>query len=216
MKTRNLKLMLSIALMGAVFAAAGQPARDSGNDNRNKNYNRKESLKPEKKSNYRENAHYRGESRPVQKELHHRSPARDIRRAEPGPGYRADAVRPGAKAPDHFKGNKHYRYIPRYGHTVKHFSGKPVVFHTGTSRYYFHDNHFYRYHNGIGYIWIDNPYGMVFPSLPRGSVLVHINGRPFYRYGSVYFVNHRHGFEVVSLPVRYQIARPVIHISASF
>lgn len=217
MNTRKIKLLVTIVLMGAVFAAAGQPGRGNQNDNRGNKNEKKETKGFEKKNDSREYARNKGEYRPVNREINQRDAyKREVRRVEDNRKYRAEAVPVKARVPNHFHGNKHYRYVPNYGHTVKHFKGKPVVFHTSSSRFYFYNDHFYRYHNGIGYIWVESPYGMIFPQLPNGSVLVHIGGRPYFRYGNVWFVHHRRGYEVVSVPARFVNPRPVIHISASF
>lgn len=207
MKTIHVKLIVTVVLMVAVFAAAGQPARG------NKNVKKENTGVVRKSETGPKNARSTVDTRKV-REINRSAQGREIRRVEPN--YRASATPARVKVPNHFQGNRHYRYVPSYGHTIKNFNKKPVVFHSGSSKFYFHNNHFYRYHNGVGYIWVENPYGMVFPKLPKGSVLVHIGGRPYFQYGDVYFVHHRVGYEVISLPARYYKARPVIHISASF
>lgn len=217
MKTINLKLFVTIVLMGAVFAATGQPARGSNNQNRGNSDKKKETAKVEKRKDYRNNVQYRGESRPVNRELNRSGVKyRDNRKVESNRNYHVYSAPVKVKTPKHFQGNKNYYYAPRYGHTVSYFHTSPVVFHAKGNKFYFHNDHFYRYRKGIGYVWIDNPYGMVFPRLPHGAIRVHINGRPHYRIGDVYFVHNPYGYEVVSLPARYYKSRPVIHISASF
>lgn len=217
MKTINLKLYVTIVLMGAVFAAAGQPARGSNNQNRGKSAKKEEAVKIEKRNDYRDNVRYKGENRPVNRELNRSGVTyRENRKVDNRKNHTVYTAPAKVVTPKHFKGNKNYYYAPRYGHTVRHFHSSPVVFHAKGTKYYFHNDHFYRYHKGIGYVWIDNPYGMVFTRLPHGAIRVHINSRPYYRVGDVYFVQNPYGFEVVSLPARYYKTRPVIHISASF
>jgi hypothetical protein len=202
MKTNKLTLLISILLMGAVFAAAGQPARGTEKNYRGNSNDKNRSVRIDKKKDYREYSSNRNSVR------------HDDRRSTPYRSYKPTPERR-HEMPPHFKGNKDYRYIPKYGHTVKHFRNKPVILHANAGRYYYHQGHFYRYHKGIGYIWIDNPAGIVFRALPHGAVMVRINGLPYYRVGNVYFTTHPYGYEAVMLPARYY-RRPVIHISASF
>jgi hypothetical protein len=217
MKTIHLKLFVTIVLMGAVFAATGQPARGSNNQNRVNSDKKKETAKVEKRKDYRNNVQYRGESRPVNRELNRSGVKyRDNRKVESNRNHTVYSAPVKVKTPKQFQGNKNYYYAPRYGHTVRHFHTSPVVFHAKGNKFYFHNDHFYRYHKGIGYVWIDNPYGMVFNRLPHGAIRVHINGSLHYRIGDVYLVRNPYGYEVVSLPARYYKSRPVIHISASF
>lgn len=217
MKTNISKLLVTILLMGAVHSAAGQPARGSQNDNRGNQKEKKETFNPEKNNHPRNHIRYKGESRPVPKELNHRDiKYREARRVETARKYHVHTSPARVKIPQHFHGNKHYYYTPEYGHTLRYLHSAPVVFRVKGGKYYFHNDHFYRYHKGVGYVWIDNPYGMIIPGLPHGAVLVHINGRPHFRVGNQFFVRHPAGFELVALPARYHITRPVIHISATF
>lgn len=220
MKTNHFRLFITIVLMVAAFASAGQPARGSKNENHEKKSEGKESFRPEKKGDYRDNIRFRGEERPVRKEFNHR----EIRRYEapraydykPSKDYRAHASPARVRVPDHFRGYRHYYYAPAYGHVIRTFPVSPLVFHMRGAKYYFHNDNFYHHRKGVGYIWIENPYGLVFPRLPHGAVQVHIGGRPYFRIGNVFFTHHPAGFEVVKIPARYYKARPVIHISASF
>jgi hypothetical protein len=217
MKTNTSKLLITILLMGAVYASAGQPARGSQNDNRGNQKEKKETFKPEKNNHPSQNIRYKGEQRPASKELNQRDiKYRDVRRVETARNHYTRASAERVKIPQHFHGNKHYYYAPKYGHTLKYLHSAPVVYNVKGRKYYFHNDHFYRYHKGVGYVWIDNPYGMIFPRLPHGAVLVHINGRPHFRVGNLFFVHHPAGFELVTLPARFHISRPVIHISATF
>jgi hypothetical protein len=173
MKTLNLRLFVTILLMGAVLAVAGQPARGSKNENHGTRNEKKETYKLDKKSDYRDNIRFRGEERPVRKELNHR----EIRRHEapraynykPSDEYRAHASPARVRVPDHFRNYRHYYYAPAYGHVIRTFPASPVVFHVRGAKYYFHNDHFYHYRKGVGYVWIENPYGMIFPRLPQGA-----------------------------------------------
>jgi len=217
MKTIHFKLLLTIAAMVAVLASAGQPARGSKNDNRGNQNDKKEAVRMDKRSDYRDNVRYRGDNRPVNRELNSRViENRPVRRESPPQKVYTHNVPVKAKVPAHFHGDRYYYYAPKYGHAVRKFHSSPIVFHARGDKFFFYNDHFYRYHKGIGYVWIENPYGMVFHKLPHGTVLVHIGGRPYYRYGNVFFAHGPYGFEVVRLPARYYLSRPVIHISASF
>jgi hypothetical protein len=238
MKTKFYTLLATIVLMGAVYAAAGQPARGSGNDNRAIPNEKRQNNQIGKKNNPQENIRYKGEERPVNRNLNQRAiPNQNVRRSDnrtavsqnrintanretrvkkPVNNYKVHHAPARVAVPKHFSSNRYYYYTPKYGHTVRKFHSAPVVFYAKNNPYYFHNDHFYRYYRGIGYVWIENPYGMIFPRLPHGTVMVHINGRPYFRYGNVYFAAHRRGYEVISVPAKYYKARPVIHISASF
>jgi hypothetical protein len=88
MKTNISKLLVTILLMGAVYAAAGQPARGSQNDNRGNQKEKKEAFKPEKNNHPRDHIRYKGESRPVPKELNQKDiKYREARRVETARNY---------------------------------------------------------------------------------------------------------------------------------
>lgn len=217
MKTLSLKLLPTIAAMVAVIASADQPASGSQNDTRGYQNDKKQSVQLEKRSDYRENVRYRGEDRPVNREINRREiEYRPVKRANPPKTVYTNQSPVKVKVQNYFNGNRYYNYTPKYSHAVRDFHNTPVVFHAKVNKFYFHNDHFYLYHKGIGYVWIENPFGMVFSKLPQGTIMVHINGKPYYRYGNVFFVHSPYGFEVVQLPVRYYKARPVIHISANF
>lgn len=222
MKTRKLTLLLSILMMGAVLAVTGQPARGPNNNNRGNSANKKVAVKLNKNKAAKGNEHMAtrvinrrpdAENRPV---MQRNASYNTYYTAVQQKNYKPNKKFVKVKVPNHFAGYRDYRYYPEYGHTVKHFKSKPVVFKNKGKKYYYYDGHFYNYHNKIGYVWIESPYGMVFPTLPVGTVALHIQGRPYFQYRDVYFAHHPYGYEIVQLPVRYYKPRPVIQISASF
>lgn len=207
--------MLTMVLMGAVIAATGQPARGSKNDNRGYKNDKGRDVVMEKKKDYRDNIRYKNGERPVKREDIRDYKYHEARKKQEVNRYHVNKAPHRHEIPAHFRGNSHYRYIPAYGHTVRYFPSSPVVFKAKNTKYYMYSGHFYRYHKGIGYIWVENPYGLVINHLPHGAVMVRINGVPHFRLGNVYFTVHPHGYEVVALPARYY-SRPMIHVSASF
>lgn len=207
--------MLTMVLMGAVIAATGQPARGSKNDHRGNKNDKGKDIVLEKKKDYRDHIRYNNGDRPVKKNDIRDYKYHESRKKQSASRYHANSATHRHEIPAHSRGNSHYRYIPAYGHTVRYFPSSPVVFRAKNKKYYMHNGHFYNYHKGIGYIWVENPYGLVINYLPHGAVMVRINGVPHFRLGNVYFTAHPHGYEVVAMPARYY-SRPVVHISASF
>lgn len=210
MKTRKLSLFVTIVLMGAVFAAAGQPGRNGKNDNRGNKNDKNKGYKFDRNDDYRNHARYDRNQNNAERDVRYFDAKKKAVKKHSASGY---DHRYGV--PEHFRGYREYRYIPQYGHTVRHFKVKPAVYHGKKGKYYYHAGHFYNYRPGIGYIWIENPIGLVFNDLPYGAVRVSIHGSPYYRVGDVYMVHNRYGYEIVPVQVR-PVSRPVIQISATF
>jgi hypothetical protein len=210
MKTRKLSLFVTILLMGAVFAAAGQPGRNGKNDNRGNENDKNKGYQLEKRDDYRNHAKFDHNQNRAERDIRYHDAKK--KSAKNYSAYKSDN-RYGV--PEHFRGYKEYRYVPQYGHTVRHFKVKPEVYHGKKGKYYYHAGHFYNYRPGVGYIWIENPIGLVFNDLPYGAVRVSIHGAPYYRVGDVYMVHNRYGYEIVPVQVR-PVSRPVIQISATF
>lgn len=210
MKTRKLSLFVTIVLMGAVFAAAGQPGRNGKNDNRGNKNDKNKGYKFDRNDDYRNHARYDRNQNNADRDVRYFDAKKKAVKKHSASGY---DHRYGV--PEHFRGYREYRYIPQYGHTVRHFKVKPAVYHGKKGKYYYHAGHFYNYRPGIGYIWIENPIGLVFNDLPYGAVRVSIHGSPYYRVGDLYMVHNRYGYEIVPVQVR-PVSRPVIQISATF
>jgi hypothetical protein len=105
--------------------------------------------------------------------------------------------------PWYFRNNSNYWYYPGYGHILRGFGTNPVVFYAGRTPFYFEDGFFFRYHRGIGYVWVEDPLNIWFTDLPRGAVKVRIGGRMYFRLGNAYFETGPRGFRLAILPDRY-------------
>jgi hypothetical protein len=122
--------------------------------------------------------------------------------------------------PYYFRNNANYWYYPEYGHILRGFMHEPFLFYSGQSPFYFEDGFFYRHYNGIGYVWVENPYDIWFNELPYQAVRVRIGGKIFFRLGNAYFEHRLFGFRLVIVPDRYYDPnfdrRASIEISARF
>ncbi len=118
--------------------------------------------------------------------------------------------------PAYFRDNRNYWYYPGYGHILRGFGQDPYLFHSGHNRYYFDNGFFYRYYNGIGYVWVDDPFGIWFNELPFDAVRVRIAGKIYFRLGKAYFKAGSRGFRMVVLPERYYLSGPAVYFSVNF
>lgn len=106
-------------------------------------------------------------------------------------------------------GHSNYFDHPRYGKVYSRFDHNPVVFKHRHGDYYYYNNHFYRYHRGVGYCVVEPPRHVYFNHLPDDCRRVRVNGQVFFQLGDVFFRPSVQGYAVVQAPVG-------IHISASF
>lgn len=102
--------------------------------------------------------------------------------------------------PYSYKYHKHYYHHPKYGHVIKRFVVKPVVFVFNHTPFYCYDGYFFNYRRGVGYILTDLPYGVVFPELPYDYERVFINGYLYYRVGNLFFEYDGFGYRLVYYP----------------
>ena len=106
--------------------------------------------------------------------------------------------------PHSFVYYKNYYHHPRFGHVIRSFDFRPVVFIHNHHRYYCFDGHFFRYHRGVGYILVDLPFGFTFDLLPAGYYeRAYINGYLYFRVGNLFFESTVYGFSLVHFPERY-------------
>ena len=105
--------------------------------------------------------------------------------------------------PYYFRNNRNYWYYPQYGHILRGFDHNPFLFYSGRIPFFLEDGFFYRYYNGIGYVWVEDPYNLWFNELPYEAVRVRIGGEIYFRLGNVYFEPGPRGFRAVMLPDRY-------------
>ncbi|HNQ37253.1 MAG TPA: hypothetical protein PKJ58_04780 [Prolixibacteraceae bacterium] len=214
MKTGKFTLMTAILVMAAVTGAAGQPARGNKNGNHEKN-NRQEIAAQERREVRGAGALERNRPDRVEmqkKSFSHPSQREAIRHHHQGytPYYRKHHV------PKAFYGNKHYKYHPKYGHVIKRFAVPPVRIWAGQDPFWYSDGFFYRYHKGLGYVWVEEPWDIWFSALPYDAIRVRIGGHLYYRLGNAYFTAGPRGFRLAMLPDRYYHASPAIQITARF
>ena len=106
--------------------------------------------------------------------------------------------------PTSFVYYKYYYHHPRYGHVIRRFDFRPVVFIHNHNKYYAFEGHFFRYRSGIGYILVDLPFGFTFDVLPSAYYeRAYINGYLYFRVGNLFFESNGNGFSLVHYPERY-------------
>lgn len=99
---------------------------------------------------------------------------------------------------------KYYYHHPYYGHVIRRFDFRPVVFVHNHYKYYCYDGHFFRYRPGIGYVLVDLPYGFTFEMIPSQYYSrVYINGYLYFRVGNLFFESNGMGFSLIHYPDRY-------------
>lgn len=105
--------------------------------------------------------------------------------------------------PYSYRYHKHYYYNSHYGHVIRKFVYRPVMFVHNHQNYYCYDGHFFRYRHGIGYVLVNLPFGFTFERLPYGYEQVYINGYVYFRVGNLFFESSPFGFKLVHFPDRY-------------
>jgi hypothetical protein len=105
--------------------------------------------------------------------------------------------------PYSYRYHKHYYHHPVYGHVIRSFGYKPVIFIHNNHKYYCHNGHFFRFRRGIGYVLVDIPFGIVFERIPYGAERVYINGYMYFRTGNLFFEYSNYGYRLVHYPERY-------------
>ena len=99
---------------------------------------------------------------------------------------------------------RYYFHDPRYGHVIRRFDFRPMVFINNYDRYYFFEGHFFRHLPGVGYVLVDLPYGFTFDVLPTGYYeRAYINGYLYFRVGNLFFESTGFGYSLVHYPERY-------------
>ena len=98
--------------------------------------------------------------------------------------------------------NKHYRHNDnwyrdgKYGVVYREFYEKPVRFRYRNCNYYYHAGHYYRHHNGIGYVRVTLPGHIVIERLPANSKRFTVHGHHYYRCGNLVFERYGHKYKV--------------------
>ena len=102
-----------------------------------------------------------------------------------------------------YRYNRYYYHHPVYGDVIRKFVHRPNIFIHNHHRYYSFDGHFFRFVNGIGYVLVDLPFGLVFEQLPYAYDRVYINGYLYFRIGNLFFEYTNMGYQLVHYPERY-------------
>lgn len=155
-----------------------------------------------KKENYKKNKH--------------RSEYRD------GGNYRAHYDDRDYRGKGNNKHHKHYKYDrdyrayknddcgyynhPRYGKVYQRFGHKPHVLKHSHGNYYYSDNTFYTYRDGIGYCVAEPPRHVYFRELPFHCTRVYANGCEYYRNGDLFFRLSARGYVIVPAPLEFNVS----------
>jgi hypothetical protein len=99
--------------------------------------------------------------------------------------------------PYHFRSNLNYRYVHNYGHVVREFNNRPIILKSGVNSFYLSDGYLYRYHSGVGYVWMDRPHTIYFQYMPSYARRVIIHGNIYFKIGNSYFEKTVHGFRLI-------------------
>ncbi len=102
-----------------------------------------------------------------------------------------------------YRNYRYYYHHPYYGHVIRKFTTRPLVFIHNHHKYYCYDGHFFRYRPGIGYILVDVPFGVTFAVIPNHYDTVYINGFMYYRVGNLFLEYTPAGYQLVHYPERY-------------
>ena len=95
---------------------------------------------------------------------------------------------------------------PKYGRVYQRFERKPYVLRHSHGNYYYSDNRFYTYHDGIGYCVIEPPRHVYFRELPFHCSRVYANGREYYSNGDLFFRLSARGYVIVPAPVEINVS----------
>lgn len=95
---------------------------------------------------------------------------------------------------------------PKYGRVYQKFEQKPVIFRHSHGNYYYSQDRFYTYHDGVGYCVSEPPRQVYFRDLPFNCSRVHVNGHEYYRNGNLYFSHSPRGYVIVQPPLSINLA----------
>lgn len=95
---------------------------------------------------------------------------------------------------------------PKYGRVYHRFERNPYVLRHSHGDYYYSDNRFYTYRDGIGYCVAEPPRHVYFRELPFHCTRVYSNGREYYRNGDLFFRLSARGYVIVPAPVEFNVS----------
>ncbi|MGE5448618.1 MAG: hypothetical protein ACM3PR_09650 [Bacteroidales bacterium] len=103
------------------------------------------------------------------------------------------------------EGRNYYDH-PKYGRVYQRFEHKPYVLRNSRCDYYYSDNRFYTYHDGIGYCVAEPPRNVYFRELPFHCTRVYSDGCEYYRSGDLFFRFSNRGYVMVPAPVEFNVS----------
>jgi hypothetical protein len=102
--------------------------------------------------------------------------------------------------------HRNYFEHPHYGRVYSRFDHDPIIFRHSHGNYFYSDNHFYVYRDGIGYCSVEPPRNVYFSELPFDCSRVRINGQVFFRNGDLFFQLSRRGYVIVPSPIEVRFS----------
>lgn len=139
-----------------------------------------------------------------------------------GGNYRAHYNDREYKGKGNYKHHKDYKYDsdykayknddcgyynhPRYGRVYQRFEHKPYVLKHSRGNYYYSDNRFYTYRDGIGYCVAEPPRHVYFRELPFRCTRIYANGCEYYRSGDLFFRLSARGYVIVPAPLEVNVS----------
>lgn len=105
-----------------------------------------------------------------------------------------------------YPSHKGYFNHPKYGRVYQRFEHKPTIFRHSHGNYYYSQDQFYTYHDGIGYCVADPPRHVYFRDLPSNYSRVHVNGQVYFRNGDIYFSHSPRGYVMVQPPLAINLS----------
>ena len=182
-------VILSFIMMATTLEASSQNRRN--NDNSDKNSNHKEYRNDRSKSSNHSVAKNDGRNGD-RKHYTERNSGRN------NGNYAYNEHNSGRHYNDH---QQAYTNHPRYGRVYQRFDHTPYVFRHSHGNYYYSDNQFYTYREGIGYCASEPPRNVYFNELPFECSRVHVNGQVYFRNGDLYFSHSPRGYVIVPAPL---------------
>lgn len=130
--------------------------------------------------------------------------------------YRDDRGKGHKKHHKEYKHDKYYKAYkhghrdcydhPKYGRVYNKFEHKPYILRHSHGNYYYSDNRFYTYRDGIGYCVTEPPRHVYFRELPFQCTRVYSHGRHYYRRGDLFFHLSARGYVIVPPPVEFNVS----------
>ena len=182
-------VIFSFALMATSLEVSAQNCRNNYKSNRN---NDREEYRNER-SNSSEHDEDRNDDEDGGNKKHYKK-------------YKSDRNNENYEYNQHYSqrpncSQRSYSNHPQYGRVHESFDQEPVIFRNSHGDYYYSDNQFYTYRDGIGYCEVEPPREVYFTDLPFDCNRVYVNGHTFFRNGDLYFSHSPRGYVIVPPPL---------------